>query len=318
MMASFWHCVLVSCLLVVSSVVADMKLDCRSDHLNLVWTDGTSQTDFSLFRLGSCFPTSFTMKEVIFNVEFGDCSFKKLVTGNELIYTNDLIYTSSPDSNVPPFSLPVVCSFERPKDWYPMIYDPVFSTYGVEDLVFRLALMNDDFSGPAKSTNFPLGSMIPIMASVEQVAHQPLLLLLEECVAATTADLQSGSDLYPIITNKGCLVDSKISRSTFEPREKSSELMLLLQAFRFALGQEVYIHCSLLAWDPLDLDTTKKACHYVKDHGWELLDNPVYSGLCDCCDSTCKTRKTRSLESGKTGLVQKAVLGPLTITDSTL
>lgn len=110
-----------------------------------------------------------------------------------------------------------------------MIYDPIFSTYGVEDLVFHLSLMNgefgafflcfntlltgtqvvsvlvDDFSGPAESTNFPLGSMIPILASVEQETHQPLLLLLEECVATTTSDLRPGSDLYPIITNKGYL-----------------------------------------------------------------------------------------------------------------
>ncbi|XP_037537464.1 zona pellucida sperm-binding protein 3 [Nematolebias whitei] len=313
MMALFWHCVLLSCL--VGLLSADMQLDCKPDHMTLVWMDGKSQTDLSLFRLGSCFPTSVSKREVVFSVDFSDCSFGRLVTGDKLKYTNDLIYTSSPDSYVPPFTLPVVCSYERPKDWFPMIYDPIFSTYGVEDLVFHLSLMNDDFSGPAESTNFPLGSMIPILASVAQENHQPLLLLLEECVATTTSDLQPGSDLFPIVTNKGCLVDSKTSRSKFETRDKTSELKLLLQAFRFALGQEVYIHCSLLAWDPINLDNTKKACHYVKDHGWELLDNPVYSGLCDCCDSTCKARKARSLDSGEAGLVRKAVLGPLTITD---
>ena len=45
--------------------------------------------------------------------------------------------------------------------------------------------------------------MIPIMASVEQTSHQPLLLLLEECVAATTPELHHETSLYPIITNKG-------------------------------------------------------------------------------------------------------------------
>lgn len=45
--------------------------------------------------------------------------------------------------------------------------------------------------------------MIPIVASVEQVAHQPLLLLLEECVATTTPDLELAVDLYTIIANKG-------------------------------------------------------------------------------------------------------------------
>lgn len=75
------------------------------------------------------------------------------------------------------------------------------------DLTLSVAL--DDFSGPAKSTSFPLGSFIPIMASVEQMNHQPLLLLLEECVAAATPELQPESNLYPIITNKGYSYDDK-------------------------------------------------------------------------------------------------------------
>jgi len=61
----------------------------------------------------------------------------------------------------------------------------------------------DDFSGPAESTRFPLGSIIPIMASVVQETHQPLLLLLDECVAATTPELYPESTMYPIISNKG-------------------------------------------------------------------------------------------------------------------
>lgn len=44
---------------------------------------------------------------------------------------------------------------------------------------------------------------MPIWAAVEQKSHQPLLLLMEECVAASTAELQDDSQLYPIVTNKG-------------------------------------------------------------------------------------------------------------------
>lgn len=66
-----------------------------------------------------------------------------------------------------------------------------------------LLTITDDFSGPAESTSFPLGSLIPIMASVAQNGHQPLLLLIEECLAATTPELQPESSIYPIITNKG-------------------------------------------------------------------------------------------------------------------
>ncbi|XP_060900002.1 zona pellucida sperm-binding protein 3-like [Labrus mixtus] len=299
------------------SVYADMNLDCGPGFVTLVWTERRSQADMSLFRLGNCYPTSLSAREAVFSVDVNDCHFKRLVTGNQITYTNDLVYISSPDSHIAPFTHLVVCAYERPKDWYPTIYDPVFNTYGEGALVFHIGLMNDDFSGPAESTSFPLGSFIPIMASVEQKTHQPLLLLLEECVASTTLELQPGSRLYSIITNKGCLVDSKVARSQFKPRQKSSEIHLSLQTFRFALGEEVFIHCQLVAWDPDLLDHTMKACHYVKDYGWELLDNPAYNHLCDCCESSCKSRRRRNTISGNHGIMQKAVLGPFTITDVT-
>ncbi|XP_044075340.1 zona pellucida sperm-binding protein 3-like [Siniperca chuatsi] len=315
MMAFFWQCALLLSLAAAMSAYADMRLDCRPDFVTLVWTESRSLANTSLFRLGNCYPTSSSPREAVFSVALDNCHFRRLVTGNQLMYTNDLTYSSPPDSNVLPFTRPVVCAYERPKDWYPLTYYPAFNTYGESDLVFHIGLMNGDFSGPAESTSFPLGSLIPIMASVAQRSHQPLLLLLDECVATTTPELHPESSIYPIITNKGCLVDSKISRSKFEPRQKSSEIQLSLQAFRFALGEEVFINCRLLAWDPASLDTTKKACHYVKEHRWELLDNPAYSNLCDCCESSCKSRRMRSVESGKHAMVQKAVLGPLTITD---
>ncbi|XP_074506440.1 zona pellucida glycoprotein 3f, tandem duplicate 1 [Sebastes fasciatus] len=315
MMAFFWQGALLLSLAAAMSVHADMTLDCRPDLVTLVWTESRAQADMSLFRLGSCLPTSLSVGEAVFSVDLNDCNFRRLVTGNHLMYTNDLTYLSSPGSHIVGFTHPVVCAYERPKDWYPSIYDPVFHTYGLGALVFHIGLMNDDFSGPAESASFPLGSFIPIMASVAQKTHQPLLLLLEECVAATTPELQPESIIYPIITNKGCLVDSMISRSKFEPRQKSSEIRLSLQAFRFGLGEEVFIHCKLVAWDPNGLDNTKKACHFVKEQGWELLDNTAHSNLCDCCESSCKSRRMRSISSGKHGMVQNAVLGPLKITD---
>ncbi|XP_029930529.1 zona pellucida glycoprotein 3f, tandem duplicate 1 isoform X2 [Myripristis murdjan] len=317
MMAFYWQrAVLLLSLAAAISVTADMKLDCRPDFVSLVWTKSRPQAEPSLIRLGNCPPTSVSAEEAVFNVGLNDCHFRRMVTGDQLVYTNDLTYIPSSDSHMPAFSLPVVCAYERPVDWYPPMYDPVlFDTYGQGELVFHMELMNDDFSGPAPSTAFPLGSLIPIMASVEHKSHQPLLLLLEECVATTTPELQPENHLFPIITNKGCLVDSKGTRSKFEQRQKSSEIHLSLQAFKFALGEEVFIHCKLLAWDPSGLDRSKKACHYVKDHGWELLDNPSYSSLCDCCDSSCTSRRTRSIASGKHGIAHNAVLGPLTITD---
>lgn len=61
----------------------------------------------------------------------------------------------------------------------------------------------EELSSIAKTNIIPLGSPMPIWAAVEQKSHQPLLLLMEECVAAPTAELRPGSQVYPIIGNKG-------------------------------------------------------------------------------------------------------------------
>lgn len=55
----------------------------------------------------------------------------------------------------------------------------------------------------AKTNVVPLGSFMAIWAAVEQKSHQPLLLLIEDCVAGSTVELQPDSQLYPIIHNKG-------------------------------------------------------------------------------------------------------------------
>lgn len=55
----------------------------------------------------------------------------------------------------------------------------------------------------AKTNVVSLGSYMPIWASVDQKFHQPLLLLMEECWAASTAELQDDSEVYSIVTNKG-------------------------------------------------------------------------------------------------------------------
>lgn len=115
-----------------------MKLDCRPDHMTLVWTESRTQVDPSLFRLGNCFPTSVAAREAAFSVALNDCNFKRMVsgitcgrslgpcslqlidtcvpsqvTGDHLLYTNDLTFISSPDSHLLPFSHPVVCAYER-------------------------------------------------------------------------------------------------------------------------------------------------------------------------------------------------------------
>ncbi|KAK5895286.1 hypothetical protein CesoFtcFv8_011891 [Champsocephalus esox] len=234
-----------------------------------------------------------------FNYKLDDCNFKRLVKGKNLIYKNELTFRPRPRSNlrggIPPFLNPGAAV-----------------AGGRGGLTFHMLLLNEQMTAVAETNVIPLGSFMPIWATVEQKSHQPLLLLMEECVAASTPELQANSYVYPIITNKGCLLDSVKGNSRFLPRYYSSAIILYLQSFKFGLGEEVYIHCKLLAWDPEVLSESKKACHYVKENErWELLDDPMQSSMCDCCSRTCNTRSKRGDEWESNGFRHTSVLGPL-------
>lgn len=59
--------------------VVDMKLDCEPGFVTLVWTDSRALADTSLFRLGSCVPTSVSPREAVFTVDVNDCNFSRMV-----------------------------------------------------------------------------------------------------------------------------------------------------------------------------------------------------------------------------------------------
>ncbi|KAK5919150.1 hypothetical protein CgunFtcFv8_023068 [Champsocephalus gunnari] len=204
-----------------------------------------------------------------------------------------------------------------PKGWIPPFLNAGSGVAeGRGGLKFHMLLLNERITAVAETNVIPLGSFMPIWATVAQESHQPLLLLMEECVAATTPELQANSNVYPIITNKGCLLDSEKGNSMFLQRYHSSAITLYLQSFKFGLGEEVYIHCKLLAWDPEVLSESKKACHYVKENErWELLDDPMQSSICDCCSRTCNTCSKRGDEWESNGFRHTSVLGPLIIMD---
>ncbi|KTG37472.1 hypothetical protein cypCar_00008321 [Cyprinus carpio] len=186
------------------------------------------------------------------------------------------------------------CLSFRPEDWVPPLYDPLlFHTHGQGDLAFRISLMKDDFSGVATTTTFSLGSTIPIAASVAQQNHQPLILLLDECLASTTPELGPDSHVYPIITNNG--------QQKYKLKVSAKKAVVRDQAKSSSF--QVYLHCRLVAWDPSDLDGGKKACQYDRiSSRWGLIDDPSQSSLCSCCDTNCQGRKKRGITAGHSSL----------------
>ncbi|KAF7222920.1 zona pellucida glycoprotein 3f, tandem duplicate 2 isoform X2 [Nothobranchius furzeri] len=300
----------------------DIKVMCEKDSVNVLWRVGPQFVPYAArFFLGSCMPSRWTVLptgegEAHFNYKFSDCRFIKQFKGKHIMYQNELSFRPQAKPKPAVFKYPIKCVYKRPEGWVPKFLNPGSgASSGRSKLVFHMALLNEQLTGVAKTNVIPLGSFIPIWAAVEQKAHQPLLLLMDECVAATTPELQPGSQVYPIIGNNGCLLESRAGNSMFLPRYHSSAIILYLQSFRFGLEGEVYIHCNLVVWDSNELDQQRKACH-VKDHGrWELLDDPSRSSLCDCCDSVCAARNKRAAEWESHSRSFKTVLGPIIIVE---
>uniref|UniRef100_A0A7N8X3U7 Zona pellucida glycoprotein 3f, tandem duplicate 2 n=1 Tax=Mastacembelus armatus TaxID=205130 RepID=A0A7N8X3U7_9TELE len=288
------------------SLFADIQVVCANKSVSITWEISADLVPYAarLF-LGSCMPSHLNLLpsgkgEVQFNYGFENCNFLSLqIKGKQMSYQNEITFRPYPKSKPAAFVYPIKCVYRSPANLNNQFLNPGSVSEGRGSLVFHMALLNEQLTGLATTNVIPLGSFMPIWAQVEQKSHQPLLLLMEECVAAHTPQLHSGSWVYPIINNKGCLLESKQGNSIFLPRYHSSALILYLQSFRLGHEGEVYIHCKLTAWDPDVLDESNKVCHYVKEtERWSLLDDPFQSSICNCCDSTCKSRSKRQAEQG--------------------
>nr|XP_020460200.1 uncharacterized protein LOC109962653 [Monopterus albus] len=299
---------------------ADIQVVCGNDSVSVIWKISAELVPYaSRLFLGSCMPSYLNQLpsgegEAQFSYRFADCKFKKLVKRKYIAHKSYLTYRPDARPKPPAFVYPIKCVHERHEQGGSPLLNPAMGMSESQGgLVFHMMLLNEQLTGVAETNVVSLGSFMPIWAVVEQIYHQPLLLLMEKCVVASTPQLQPDSQVYPIIGNKGCLLESKNSNSVFLPRYHSSSLILYLQAFNFPLG-EVYIHCKLVAWNPDALDESKKVCHYVKEtSSWSLLDDPFQSSLCSCCDSTCKSRSRREADWESHSLSYNSVLGPLVI-----
>ncbi|CAL9689101.1 unnamed protein product [Knipowitschia caucasica] len=320
-MLTVLHIVVIFSVLFVTFSQEDIQVSCLNNSVSIAWKIQADLVPFAeRIFLGSCKPSYVDVLptgegKVLFDYSYDECRFTKRIKGKYDVYENKFTFKPLPGEKPADFVFPIRCPTNRSDSWFPPFLNPgAGSSEARGGLVFHMALLNAELTGIAKSNIIPLGTFMPIWASVDQQLHQPLLLLMEECIAATTPKLYPASEVYPVITNKGCLMESQRGKSVFLPRYHSSSIILYLQAFRFGLGQEVYIHCKLVAWDPDSFDQTKKTCHYSKkNERWELLDRPEKSSVCSCCALTCQKRFRRNAEPG--GLVYGSVLGPLIVVD---
>ncbi|XP_060719164.1 uncharacterized protein LOC132841022 [Tachysurus vachellii] len=296
--------------LFLASTFGQKVIDCSANAaVTIQWRpelNWAQKLDLSKAHLGSCPPSSISMEHdmLLFSVWLHDCGFKRLVSEGKVTYTNVLTY--SLDAGLSPITELVECVYDFNSTDLDM--DNVNN-----DRVFTLALMNSDFNGPAPSTVFTIGTKIHIRAKVKQQELTAVQIFLQRCMLANTPDLSQYSQLHVLISDAGCLTESKEGNATFLPRREPSEIRLYIQAFRFALGEQVFLHCDMTTGDLQHFSVYEKSCQYLHDQSrWELLDDPAQSYICSCCESlTCM--HWNNFESGT---YTRQVLGPFTMVES--
>ncbi|KAF4112701.1 uncharacterized protein LOC131541144 [Onychostoma macrolepis] len=288
----------------------DVSVDCGGDSVTVRWRlDSPQKLDLSRALLGDCPPISTESGDtLLFSVSLRDCGFHRQVTLDRVTYSNLLTYDRRPALTF--LSRSVRCVYDLPAS-----RTTVFSAeedYDDGAVTFSLELMNGDFSAPAPSLRFRMGSALLVRATVESRSRRPLWIYMESCMVATDADISRAARVHPIIANAGCLMESKWGNSSFLPRRRPAEIRLYLQAFKFALGQNIFLLCDLEAWDVQRVD--RRACHYIQQQRrWKLLDDPSQSYVCSSCDSSFFRRTNAA-----SGVSARKVLGPFVMEEESL
>ncbi|XP_067296436.1 zona pellucida sperm-binding protein 3-like [Pseudorasbora parva] len=279
----------------------------------------------SAFTLGGCTATGEdpSAQVLIFESELHGCSSTSMVTGDELVYSFNIIYTPQAVNGVPIVRgrsavVGIECHYPRAhnvsSDALLPTWIPYASTKVAEDIfVFSLRLMTDDWLFERPSNQYFLGDVINLEASVRLYSHVPVRVFVDSCVATAVPDVAS-VPRYSFIENNGCLVDAKLTGSTshFMPRTQGDKLRFQLEAFRFQQADSglVYITCVLKAAAATP-SFEQKACSFSAN-GWVSADDS--DQVCGCCDSTCSVR------SGSDRLLtdlrwEKASVGPINVKD---
>ncbi|KAM4619206.1 LOW QUALITY PROTEIN: zona pellucida sperm-binding protein 3-like [Polymixia lowei] len=246
--------------------------------------------------LGDCLATGedASAHVLVFEYELHGCGSQLTMSEDSFVYRFTLNYTpsllgSSPIVRTRAVSINVECHYPRKHDvsseslkpsWKPYVAEEVSE----ESLYFSLKVMTDDWKFERPSSQYFLGDMMKIEASVQQFHHVPLHLFVDSCVATLIPNTNT-VPRYSFLDKHGCLMDGKLtdSSSRFIPRTQGDKLQFQLEVFRFQQDNHgvIYITCHLKATTAESV--TNKACSF--SNGWTEASGK--HDLCSCCDTDC-------------------------------
>ncbi|XP_073696130.1 zona pellucida sperm-binding protein 3-like [Garra rufa] len=306
-----------SMILLISAVLHSNSRRVTSEELSL----GLSTKD--------CKPSQYSDTEYVIKADLHQCGSVLSIDGDNLVYSNQLIYTPMQNSlgivRTSSISIPIECHYKRihfvssidvKPSWEPF----TSTTSAVELISFSFRLMNDDWRTKRSSYMYHLGDVMNIQASFLMAGHSPLRLVMENCMVTLEPNAAS-LPRYMFVQNHGCLVDSKVPESSARlmPRKQNHVLQMQMDAFRFHEDHRntIYITCQLKIVD-LEVNIMNKACTYSVN-GWLSVDGQ--DEVCECCENSCdvisQTGKWSRLPkwsvSKDTTESNTVMLGPVTV-----
>uniref|UniRef100_A0AAZ3SHB8 Zona pellucida sperm-binding protein 3 n=1 Tax=Oncorhynchus tshawytscha TaxID=74940 RepID=A0AAZ3SHB8_ONCTS len=254
-------------------------------------------------------------QRLIFESELQGCGSKLEMAEDAFIYTFYLLYKPSNIANTPVVRtteavVGIECHYKRKLNVSSNALKPTWTLFAdsklvEEQLYFSLKLMTDDWQMERASSQYFLGDLIRMEATILQYHHVPLQVFVESCVATLVPDINS-KPRYSFIENDG---------SQFLPRSQDHKLQIQLETFIFKQQYEkmdlIYITCHLKATAASSPTSAEgKACSFV--NGWWSADGD--DQVCGCCDTTCTMRRARAISiHADVQWEADAVLGPISI-----
>uniref|UniRef100_A0A087XB62 Zona pellucida sperm-binding protein 3 n=1 Tax=Poecilia formosa TaxID=48698 RepID=A0A087XB62_POEFO len=255
----------------------------------------------SHLKLGTCGVSRSTEDRLYFEYDLRMCGTQRTMINNRMVFFNMLHYDppkpKGPIRRTAPFSVPVACYFNRFVYSYKVGYSPKvqmrkFLKKLKKVAKFVLTPRNAQWNKLSGSDHFLLGEPVFFAAEAQSLSRDERLYVLS-CYATPEASPTS-TPQFPVITNFGCMAESKNSRSRFIPH-RNDAVRFSVDAFVFkGVTGWLYMHCRMLV-SASEPTPTAKSCNYdTRTRRWvELFGS---NSVCDCCDSSCSPDESAETE----------------------
>ncbi|XP_010877204.2 uncharacterized protein LOC105015621 isoform X2 [Esox lucius] len=237
--------------------------------------------------------------DLLFAYSMTECDGKREMPPGYLIYKFVLHY--APQTTFPRdahrVNIDIECRFQRYFHVYQRVVRPTWETPIVRKRLkgrtadFRIQLMDDVWSMPAKSQVYILGQTVHFQVSALHLPHGGKL-FINHCYATTSSDPKTSRKLT-VIDNFGCMRESQknVGGSEFVLPNTDDTVRFSISAFQFTSDPDtpVFLHCKLHVTSN-EYGPMHKFCTYKDNRWWALTGE---DSVCDCCDSKCVTSKPR-------------------------